>query len=175
MRKLFLLFSFGFLFSWHQQEKIKPHFEYIDITFFGGKYSTVSIRVDSNKNIRLAKIEYDDKKNNDCRRGTIDSVTFSRINKSVADLLLKKVDSVYEVNCWDCGAFQIIIKYADKKIKSKIFGFAEASNPLKSLINILGDESLTENLMLTDSCFGFQTSVFEVPPPFSPPIIKSDN
>ncbi len=112
--------------------------DYIEISYDNGWTGGTAIKI--NKDLTYKKCYYHIISDVDSCSCFVDNLAageyLDRINKMIDSLKNSKIDSIYDANCQDCGAYIIRIKYPDKMIKTMIIGTHRFDTRISSLLGL---------------------------------------
>lgn len=167
------------MFSCKQQEFERPVFKTIDLCWGNGWTKTISVFIDSTKNVKIAVDELNKKKS--YYTGQINDTAFIKINHLISNALTKKHEKEIGSPIPDGGISCVIVESTKSKNFSSVIFQSGIATELDSIVNILTqleNYKLNESL---DSTFIFKSYLaIKLPPPlietvkFVPPVIKND-
>jgi hypothetical protein len=138
----------------------------VELTYNNGWTGGVSLRITRNGIENYNVYDIHGKTDDEiCYKDTLNNHAIDSINSYLALLKTERIDSLYDGNCEDCGAYIFIINYPDTVIKSMIIGTHKFKNNLSKLAKFLLEQKPnTENLI--DTCIEFKTTkLLKLPPP----------
>jgi hypothetical protein len=148
-------------------------FDYIDFSYYNGWTDYYSIKILPTGESYVFNDRF--KKGQTFLKYQFDKNSLDSIEKLTKLIHLLKVDTAYERNCQDCGMYNMIIKYKDKKFRLYVYGISESNDSIKIVTDLLhyalGFTSKYRDSVSTDFKFESRTRQFYPPPP--PPILTS--
>jgi len=141
-------------------------FDVIDATIFDGWYCINSIRIEKNGYVHILTSCIT--KGQKFYTTTLNNDVLDTISDMANNLFTERIDTFYNNDCCDCGAFRLIVKSADKRIETAGIGLGKETNEtakefIKYLKKII---SKTENTYENQLQFESKTREFyPVPPP----------
>jgi hypothetical protein len=180
MRKVLYWFLILVLASCTQKKSKEPcSFKMIDMSYDNGWTATTSVKVSNNGNL----YKFIEGLHNVKRyyRFEIDQKEIDSISTLVKIIFNTKLDTVYNRRCWDCGAYNLIIKANDKKFKCYV---EDLNNPkketkcMRNLVSYIMKITYVEH-DTEDSIFNFESRTIRFQPlptfkniKFTPPASK---
>ena len=171
MRILYLGLVYFLLVSCQEKARNSTSFDLIDVSIYNGwtDYYCVKVYQDGKTYIY----------NNHFKKGeTYYSVNIGKseidtISAMVTKILASKIDTLYERDCADCGAFNLIINTKTRKFKSLVVGWESNKEGvcMNQLLGYLG-KIIDTSKKAIDSSFKFESRTIQFYPPPPPPKIN---
>ena len=155
-----IIASILFFYSCKTEEPKSLTADSVELTYSNDWTGGVSLRITRKgiENYNLYDI-HGKTDNETCYKDTLNNQAIDSINSYLALLKTERIDSLYDGNCEDCGAYIFIINYPDTVIKSMIIGTHKFKNNLSELAKFLLEQRpKTENRI--DTCIEFKTTKF---------------
>jgi hypothetical protein len=167
--KITVIFTLLFLTCCHSENVITSDFDKIDISIFDGGTDFYCLKVLRDGRTFI----FNDRINKYKKYFTVEleKHDLDSISRMAQLILASHLDTLYEANCQDCGAFNLIIRAKDKKFKSLVFGIDEEKVETKSLVNLMNFlyKIAKKSRISIDSVFTFESRTRGFYPPPQPP------
>jgi len=165
MKKITIIIA-TIIFCWSCQTE-KPNYltvNSLEFTYSNGWTGGVSIMITRDGVLNYNQYEIHGETNKATYyKDTLNNQTIDSINMFLSKLKKEKIDSVYDVNCADCGMYIFRIEYSDTILKSTISGIHDFDNDLSKLAKyLLSKKPNLQNLI--DTCADFKTTKYLKPP-----------
>jgi hypothetical protein len=167
VRAILLLMFINFIVGCNRNEKVKPIYKSIELSYSNGWNHAFSLEINSNNIVR--KCEYKIKKGLDstvCYVDTVSEASIDSLNYFVSRLNIERPDTLYDDMCEDCDWYIIRVKQDNKQIESKVEGDRHQKLLVDSLAQFIFKRSFGMNHKVdTTYYFKFKEEIFPPPPP----------
>jgi len=151
-------------------------FDFIDLSFYNGWTDYYSVKILPSGEAFVFNDKY--KKGQTFLKYQFNSNSLDSIEKLTRMIHILNLDTSYIRHCADCGKYNLIIKYKDKKLRLFVYRISDLNDSLKlpnNLVDyILGFTSKYRDSVINDFKFESRTKQFYPPPP-PPSINQSDS